>query len=345
VDKGDQEQYLELQDLLSDFTAPCVMDIKMGVRTYLEEELAKARVKPKLRKDMFEKMVQIDPNAPSDAEQRAQAVTKPRYMVWRETISSTATLGFRIEGVKKSDGTSSKDFKTTRTQEQVLTALSSFLQGYDHAPRLYLKRLKEIRAVLEKSDFFKSHELIGSSLLFVHNEEDAMVWLIDFAKSIPLPDAVSVSHKVPWVEGSHEDGYLIGLENLITLMTSVEAQMNKKSKPSTDKSVPKTSQSSYIDPVNQVKNSVSKIRTLQNDVLKGAALKLESFHQLKSTDACHLTNSSLNSKPLTKSSNDESSSSISSVKVLSENNKNSVNLSVGDSKVMTDLRSASVSSS
>jgi hypothetical protein len=31
-----------------------------------------------LCQDMFEKMVQIDPNAPSDAEQRAQAVTKPR---------------------------------------------------------------------------------------------------------------------------------------------------------------------------------------------------------------------------------------------------------------------------
>lgn len=53
VDNGEQEQYLQLQDLLSDFTAPCVMDIKMGVRTYLEEELAKARVKPKLRKVKF----------------------------------------------------------------------------------------------------------------------------------------------------------------------------------------------------------------------------------------------------------------------------------------------------
>lgn len=57
-----------------------------------------------------------------------------RYMVWRETISSTATLGFRIEGVKKSDGSSSKDFKTTRSQDQVLTALSSFVAGYSHAP-------------------------------------------------------------------------------------------------------------------------------------------------------------------------------------------------------------------
>ena len=49
-----------------------------------------------------------------------------RYMVWRETISSTATLGFRLEGVKKSDGTSSKDFKTTKTKEQVSEAFKNF---------------------------------------------------------------------------------------------------------------------------------------------------------------------------------------------------------------------------
>lgn len=89
--------YLQLQDLLSDFNEPCVMDCKIGVRTYLEEELSKAKEKPKLRKDMYEKMIQIDKEAPSDEEHRAKGVTKPRYMVWRETISSTATLGFRIE--------------------------------------------------------------------------------------------------------------------------------------------------------------------------------------------------------------------------------------------------------
>lgn len=50
VEGTDGERYLQLQDLLSDFTLPCVMDIKMGVRTYLEDELAKAREKPKLRK-------------------------------------------------------------------------------------------------------------------------------------------------------------------------------------------------------------------------------------------------------------------------------------------------------
>ena len=50
-------------------------------------------------------------------------------MVWRETISSTATLGFRIEGVKKSDGTSSKEFKTTKTRDQVMDALSDFISS------------------------------------------------------------------------------------------------------------------------------------------------------------------------------------------------------------------------
>lgn len=89
--------YLQLQDLLSDYVQPCVMDCKVGVRTYLEEELSKAKEKPKLRKDMYDKMIQIDAQAPNAEEHAAKAVTKPRYMVWRETISSTATLGFRIE--------------------------------------------------------------------------------------------------------------------------------------------------------------------------------------------------------------------------------------------------------
>ncbi|XP_055549280.1 inositol-trisphosphate 3-kinase A-like isoform X2 [Wyeomyia smithii] len=226
VNSDDGEStYIQLQDLLSDFYQPCVMDCKIGVRTYLEEELSKAKEKPKLRKDMYEKMIQIDPNAPTEEEHRAKGVTKPRYMVWRETISSTSTLGFRIEGIKKSDGTSSKDFKTTKSREQISEAFQEFTESFPHALPKYIQRLKAIRATLAYSDFFKGHEVIGSSLLFVHDRHNASVWLIDFAKTVALPDGVTITHDSKWKVGNHEDGYMIGINNMIEIFDEVyEAQ-------------------------------------------------------------------------------------------------------------------------
>ncbi|XP_074845975.1 inositol-trisphosphate 3-kinase B [Carettochelys insculpta] len=215
----DGERYNQMEDLLAEFDSPCVMDCKMGVRTYLEEELTKARKKPSLRKDMYQKMIEVDPNAPTEEENAQHAVTKPRYMQWRETISSTATLGFRIEGIKNEDGTVNRDFKKTRTKEQVTEAFREFTKGNRNILNGYLNRLKGIRATLEKSPFFKCHEVIGSSLLFIHDQkEQAKVWMIDFGKTTPLPEGQFLQHNVPWVEGNREDGYLWGLDNLIEIL-------------------------------------------------------------------------------------------------------------------------------
>ncbi|XP_007561082.1 PREDICTED: inositol-trisphosphate 3-kinase B-like [Poecilia mexicana] len=218
----DGQKYNQMEDLLAEFDYPCVMDCKMGVRTYLEEELTKARRKPAPRPDMYQKMIEVDPEAPTLEENDKKAVTKPRYMQWRETISSTATLGFRIEGVKKEDGTVNRDFKKTRTREQVVTAFHDFVRGDSEILNKYLTRLKEIRATLEISPFFRSHEVIGSSLLFVHDSRKrAKVWMIDFGKTTPLPDGEELTHRASWVEGNREDGYLYGLDSLVDIFSSM----------------------------------------------------------------------------------------------------------------------------
>lgn len=64
-------------------------------------------------------------------------------------------------------------------------------------------------------------QVIGSSLLFVHDKHNASVWLIDFAKTIILPSDVKINHASEWIVGNHEDGYLIGLNNLIDVFSEM----------------------------------------------------------------------------------------------------------------------------
>lgn len=218
----DEQDYNLMDDLLAYFDSPCIMDCKMGSRTYLEEELKKACKNPQPRKDMYEKMVAVEPEAPTPEERAQQAVLKTRYMQWRETLSSTATMGFRIEGIKKSDGTCNTNFKRTKHRDEVMHALEDFVDHNLSVLKSYLQRLKELRVQLEKSDFFKAHEVVGSSLLFVHDHSGrAGVWMIDFGKTVPVPPPLTLDHRSPWVEGNREDGYLWGLDNFIDILTNM----------------------------------------------------------------------------------------------------------------------------
>jgi 1D-myo-inositol-triphosphate 3-kinase len=50
--------------------------------------------------------------------------------------------------------------------------------------------------------------------------------LIDFAKTGTLPENIEITHKKNWEVGNHEDGYLIGLSNIIEIFEALQAQTN-----------------------------------------------------------------------------------------------------------------------
>ncbi|KAJ0002896.1 hypothetical protein NQD34_008045 [Periophthalmus magnuspinnatus] len=212
--------YIRLEDLLNGLKRPVIMDCKMGVRTYQEEEVMKAQTRTLLRNDMYQKMVKVDPSALSPEEHAQMGVTKWRYLHWRDTTSSTSTLGFRIEGIMMEDGHIRRDFKNIVTLAQVTETLLFFTKKQLDVLKAYHSRLLALNDALKCSPFFRKHEVIGSSLLFVHDHSNkASVWMIDFGKTTPIPEISELKHNVPWTQGSREDGYLLGLTSLITSLS------------------------------------------------------------------------------------------------------------------------------
>ncbi|VDK56535.1 unnamed protein product [Anisakis simplex] len=208
------DSFIEIQDLTAQFTNPAIMDIKMGTRTFSECDVQNQAK----RSDLYQKMISQNPSEPSDEERREMAITKLRYMQFRENESSTASLGFRIEAAKMPGGVLKKSFKKVKTRDEISTTLRAFFGNRgDHVRKQFLVRLKKMRDCAQRSYFFKHHEVVGSSLLLVYDNALANIWMIDFAKSISIDDRI-VDHRTEWTPGNHEDGYFIGLDNLIQIL-------------------------------------------------------------------------------------------------------------------------------
>lgn len=58
-------------------------------------------------------------------------------------------------------------------------------------------------------------QVVGSSILIIYDRNHVGAWMIDFAKTLPLPQSVTVTHRKPWQQGNHEEGWLTGIDNLI----------------------------------------------------------------------------------------------------------------------------------
>ncbi|UMM12286.1 hypothetical protein L5515_001144 [Caenorhabditis briggsae] len=213
-----EEHFIEIEDLLQQFADPtktAIMDIKIGTRTFLESEVSNT----KKRADLYEKMVTIDNDEPTEEERKCGAITKLRYMQFRERESSTAQLGFRIEAAKRLEGALEKNFKKVRTVEDVTTTFMDFFgMQRSRVRKQLIERLKSMRKAIENSTFFNTHEVVGSSILIVFDTEKVGCWMIDFAKSSPVPNGRTLNHRTNWVPGNNEDGYLIGIDNLVKIL-------------------------------------------------------------------------------------------------------------------------------
>ena len=226
-------RYIKMRSLVEGFDERtlCQMDVKMGVRCFAESELESHEP----RKDLYKKMTKIGipltRSTLSTDEISQEAITKAKWMTTRDTYSSTIQLGFRVDGVvtptrrRKPE----KDLATCRADSQVCDALRSFLPAErpKQAAEAVLKRLGQIEASLRKSELFWKSELIGSSLLFAADGRGKVgVWMLDFGLTKDADvKAGTLRHDVAWKKGNHEDGYLIGLENLQRLWRKVIADL------------------------------------------------------------------------------------------------------------------------
>ncbi|XP_055907036.1 inositol-trisphosphate 3-kinase homolog isoform X1 [Eupeodes corollae] len=219
------DAYIELQDLLTGFKDPNVMDIKMGCRTFLESEVTNKTLRP----DLYQKMIALDKDAPTAEEHELQAITKLRYMLFREAMSSSHTKGFRIEALRRRGASPIKDLKTVRNTDQIEETILQFLNSNKTITKELIKRLRTMRTLMEKSEFFRHHEIVGSSIFIVYDDEKVGAWLIDFAKSRRLPADVQVNHRQEWIPGNREEGLIKGMDELIRVFEGVyEIQTGKR---------------------------------------------------------------------------------------------------------------------
>lgn len=232
---GVSSKYLRMENLLHSFRKDArVMDVKLGVRTYLETECSNTKRRP----DLFRKMKDSYPWELTDAEIEEEAVTKHRWMSIHDANTTSLSLGFRLDGVAGYSKEETEDrcqaFRHLRTRSDVGGWLQRFAEDAASPKgcvcrtsplkiaKAMTERLRALREAFQASAFFQRYECIGSSALLVADGDGkASVFWIDFAKLRCLPEEVTVSHRESWHLGNHEDGVLTGVDGLVALWGEV----------------------------------------------------------------------------------------------------------------------------
>jgi hypothetical protein len=236
---GTKGKYMRLTNLLYPLQFPKVMDVKLGVRTFLESEAANTKLRP----DLFERMVSMYPHEVTQDDADKKGITKHRWMSVRDANSTSGTLGYRIDGVAGTRNKTKQElddmFGEFRSREETILAFRYFVDSaatddgelmdaasMQTTPLKIAESVTDqlvcLRAAMEKSSFCAEHECIGTSLLLVADTTGHTgVFWIDFAKTKATPEGVRLDHRAAWVPGNHEDGMLFGLDGMIDAWRTV----------------------------------------------------------------------------------------------------------------------------
>jgi len=233
-EKGAMCKYLRMTNLLKDFRRPKVMDVKLGIRTFLEMECNNSKLRP----DLYQRMLKLFPSQVTEDDRLNQGITKLRWMNLRDMSSTIRTLGFRIDGIaghKRTEKELSDQLARLRQRSEACDEFCRFMKvaanddgrepngvnAVELAERVF-DMLLTMHTAFENSAFVQCHECIGSSVLLVADAYGkAGVFWIDFGKTKPLPYGLEVSHRKSWEPGNHEDGILTGLDNLVLVWGDV----------------------------------------------------------------------------------------------------------------------------
>ena len=225
------------------------MNVKMGTRTFREAQVNEQRLRP----DLARKLEKLSPGA-LGADELSLGIPKMRYMQERDRLSTSATFGWRIEsitvwGAKRTSASakaaadavgggvpndeeavrySDEAMRQFSTRAQLEAALGWYVRDRPDVAAAFAHRLRTLRDVLEGrgggdasgAEWFGTHELVTSSLLFLYDAEPTSsappgVWLYRFNYTQQV--AAPISHRDEWAFGNHEDGYLTGIDSLCEL--------------------------------------------------------------------------------------------------------------------------------
>ncbi|KDO27891.1 hypothetical protein SPRG_07163 [Saprolegnia parasitica CBS 223.65] len=178
-------RYIQLENLLHGMTRPCVMDIKMGTKSY-EPNASAAKVEEESRKFPLQ-----------------------------------ATVGFRLQAIKVYDDVASEytsydkyHCRTFQTLDEVRAGLATFFASPEIRAAVVPQILGKLAALQTYFDSNARYHFIASSLLFVYDAAApgtrCDVRLIDFAH-------------VQMDVTTRDDGLCTGLRSLTSLFQSLQA--------------------------------------------------------------------------------------------------------------------------